>query len=268
MSTPDLPPPLKEACQSGDLAQFSKEFNALPTSQQIQTREPLSILAIEHNQLPIFKYCLSVGVLPTSLDVIFAAFKNRSPHIFSALLAAGLPPTYSLGRADTVVIGAIIEDNFPVVSLLFSTGATLKDTGLYQNYYFPLAATAMRSSTDIAALLLAQGAPIKHSLALQMAAKVDRVDMLKFFLDQGADINENPTKIEGLYLAEKDFGTALHYSTDDRRTAAMRFLLDRGADATLKDNQGRTVVERSKGEDGKVWKELVDKLKERGVEHL
>ena len=69
-------------------------------------------------------------------------------------------------------------------------------------------------------------------------------------------MNDNPTYDGRMALASKEFGTPLHFAVERRQEATVKYLLSIDADPGLKDAEGRTVMERSRNKDGKVWEEL------------
>ncbi|KAI9800272.1 MAG: hypothetical protein M1833_003386 [Piccolia ochrophora] len=100
---------------------------------------------------------------------------------------------------------------------------------------------------ELVGLLLDRGADLGQSNALHAAAKrADGIPMMAYLLDRGFDINAlehqaNPTYFETFkQLGHK---TALQIVARKGRIGHVRFLLDRGADRTIKDSRGCTAAD-------------------------
>ena len=100
-------------------------------------------------------------------------------------------------------------------------------------------------------------------LTLHFCAKYSILSLMERFLDNGHDINQI---LEGeKFLLQGDLGTPLHYAVQGYHRDGVILLLDRGANATLKDRSGRNVLERSM-KLGVVWPWLEKELADRKVE--
>lgn len=80
-----------------------------------------------------------------------------------------------------------------------------------------------------------------------MAAEEGKMEMVKLLLDEGADINEIGIEHPTDPRFREDMGTALHRAVERGQEEVVGFLLERGADAGLKDPMGRTPVDLAKG---------------------
>jgi ankyrin repeat protein len=70
------------------------------------------------------------------------------------------------------------------------------------------------------------------------------VDMVAYLLDQGADIDEIPdhTDLSDIQL-ERGFRNALCEAAWRGHSAVVKLLLERGADAGVRDTNGRSAIE-------------------------
>lgn len=99
------------------------------------------------------------------------------------------------------------------------------------------------TNTEQVADLLARGAQLKDSGALQLAAEFGEPAMVGFLLDKGAEIDEIPSK-DPNDIRECRNGTALHKSVKQGQSLDMaRLLLERGANPALQDEQEETALE-------------------------
>ena len=193
-------------------------------------------------------------------DTLRAAIASNSIPVFQSLLDAGWDPSFGLGHSGTALTRAIIEDKPELVTFLLKHGADPYDTSRSLS---ALAQAAAHSSTNVAGILLDHGVQLNQSGALETAAYHGQLDTLGFFLDRGADINEiTDNDWTGPSEREAGLGTALHVAATRGQKEAVTLLLERGADPSLKDTKGKTVLQKA-GESG--HEEIVELLRKRGI---
>lgn len=96
--------------------------------------------------------------------------------------------------------------------------------------------------------LLDRGGDVQRGELLQNAIErsVDTVEVLKLLIYRGAPLNmtiyENHQASSRLYPF-MELGTPLHKTTTMGKTDVVRYLLERGADVTIKNTKGYTAVE-------------------------
>jgi ankyrin repeat protein len=103
-----------------------------------------------------------------------------------------------------------------------------------------LEVATFRAPIPMIEALLDAGAYLKGRSALQIAAREGRIDVIALFLERGANIDEVP-KNEDLDILDYDDGikNALCEAAWRGQMAAMKMLLERGADMYIKDTKGR-----------------------------
>ena len=115
---------------------------------------------------------------------------------------------------------------------------------------------------EMAALLILHGARVNGSGAIVMAAEDGKMEMVKLLLNEGADINEIGIEHPTDPRFREDMGTALHRAVERGQEEVVGFLLERGADAGLKDPMGRTPADLAKGKGNeKILKSLKERKK-------
>jgi ankyrin repeat protein len=119
-----------------------------------------------------------------------------------------------------------------VVELLLENGADIHISGFNGTTAFVASITGVladRVTTDIASLLLSKGADINHPLALEggegmtclmMVVKNERMDLVKFLIENGADVN----------IKAKDGSTALSIALENGYTDIVNYLKEHGAE--------------------------------------
>ncbi|KAF2254341.1 ankyrin [Trematosphaeria pertusa] len=92
---------------------------------------------------------------------------------------------------------------------------------------------------EVVECLLQHGVLVKGSRAARPAARDGRVDVLELLLRYGADMNEC---FPGKDLTEPQ-GTALHAAVASNQTATVEWLLQHGADAGIRNVDGKTTAD-------------------------
>ena len=92
---------------------------------------------------------------------------------------------------------------------------------------------------------------VRKGQLLHFAARreIDVVEVLELLLDRGAAINQ--TLYENHEFSRRwhfwmPLGTALHEAAQSGKVRAVRFLLSRGIDPSIKDNMGHTALDRAR----------------------
>ena len=192
--------------------------------------------------------CSAVAAIEgtNSLEV-FRVFVKVWPE--SAKLDMGLtqdPLSYSIAKRQVELVKLLLDNGADPNRAC----AAYKGPG----YYLRMSVRVSTNLEDMEALLQ-HGAQIKHSGAIQEAARLGRVDALQLLLNYGADVNERLPKDVGFLERKKRYQhaseTPLHVAVLNNKVEIMRWLLTHGADAGIEDLQGRTaeMIARDLGKD-------------------
>ena len=106
-----------------------------------------------------------------------------------------------------------------------------------------------QASLDTIKFLFDRGGNFKRGQLLHNAVQrvaPDAIELIRMLLDKGAPINEIQYKNHAPSWRDCcsfGLGTPLHYAAQDGRVEIVSFLLSRGADPTILDTKGRTVLQ-------------------------
>lgn len=120
------------------------------------------------------------------------------------------------------------------------------------------AAAEGKGSIEMAALLLEYGALLNGSGALVLAAEAGRLDLVKFLLERGADIDEIGLEDHADDRETAEMGSALHKAVTEGHVDVVTFLLDHGANINLQDYRGRTPLKRAEERGDETWIRLLE----------
>jgi ankyrin repeat protein len=261
-----LPEDLEIACTKGDLNKVSTYFHDTEISQRQETIDAIAIMSVQHDQIQVLEFCLRNGAAIT-VSLACNVLDRHSVPMYRALLAAGLDVNADFHHAGDALTRAVFRNDLEMVSLVLSLGADLHSDRLWGYRYGPMAISGLFASIDIYRLMISYGAVVKGSLALHIACRAGRIDLVQHLLDEGADVNEIPPSDHDLtFPTSYELGPPIHYAADHRKLEVVKFLLDHGADATLCDRAGKTIMERSR-KDNANWEDLEVLLESRGIPH-
>jgi len=166
--------------------------------------------------------------------------QTTSPTIFEIFISHGW-------KVDDSVFRSHLKHP-DLVAFFLSHGANPNSKGS-RGGFSPLDIAALRAPLETINLLRSHGATVgPDSRALHAAAQgeaPDRIPVMAYLLEQGADVNafatDLPAPSEAMRSGRK--GTALHTAYKWKSEDAKGWLLARGADPTIKNEAGETPEE-------------------------
>lgn len=181
---------------------------------------------------------ISMPAQAGSYEDFFMAVRRNLPQEVATLLKRGFDPnTIDAERGETGLILALREGHPAVASLLMKApGIDLEAKA--RNGDTALMIAAYKSNKAAVQMLLALDAQVNQVgwTALHYAATVGANDIVQLLLDASAYIDaESPNQTTPLMMAARGG----HILT-------VKLLLDEGADATLKNNQGLSALDLAK----------------------
>lgn len=140
------------------------------------------------------------------------------------------------GTRETALMTAAFRDQKQIVEMLLDSGADVDAQG---SRFTALSAAAYGKRKEVAELLIVRGANINlgcfgyRRTAFMRAAEVGSIEIMQILYARGVDVNQG----------DQYRFTPLHLAAGKGYQAAVRFLLEKGADMNLRDANGRTASE-------------------------
>jgi uncharacterized protein len=169
-----------------------------------------------------------------SYDDFFIAIKRDDAELVGALLERGFDANTPDPQGQQGLFLAIRESSFKVASELLDWPATNVEARTLQDES-PLMLAALKGLTELCQKLIARGADVNKPgwAPLHYAATNGHLAVMSLLLDEHAYIDTaSPNGTTPLMMAA-------HYGTP----AAVKLLLDAGADPMLKNDQGLTAMD-------------------------
>ena len=194
----------------GDLVSLKNSITKINTINFQDERgwTPL-MTAAENNQVSIIEYLISQKVY---LDI-----KNES--------------------GDTALMRAVLRNNFKSAEILIKEGASLKIRD--NRGYTPLLRACEKGNLEMAKLLIKDKSEFKEKVllnpkktALHLAIKKDNLELIKWLLENGLDINSK----------DEDGRTPLMDSVSNMKVPTVKLLLEKGASINDISNNGENLL--------------------------
>ena len=193
------------------------------------------------NLTQYIKYCLYVAVIACfslamagSYDDFFVAIKQDDTNTIRALLQRGFDPNTRNPDGEHALALAIREPSPKVAVLLVETPRVDLDA-LNQHDESPLMLASLKGQRQLCEQLIAEGAGVNKPgwTPLHYAATHGHVDIMNLLLEQHAYID----------AASPNGSTPLMMAAFYGTPAAVKVLLEAGADPLLKNDQGLTAID-------------------------
>lgn len=229
---------VKSAVEAGDVEAVKIRLSCWRSNPSIDGPSPEQInylvprAAEGEGQPQVLEYLLSIGGNMEAQAILLAA----SPAIFRIFIAHGWKVENSL------LFSRVRRPD--LIAFFLSEGAEMKATS--RGGFSPLDIAALHGPLETVKLLLDHGAIIgPKSGAMHAAAQgdaPDRIAVMTYLLEQGADINgiaaDCPAPSEAMRAGRR--GTPLHTAAKWGNEEARVWLLDNGADPEAKNEMGET----------------------------
>ncbi|KAL8943250.1 MAG: hypothetical protein Q9211_001045 [Gyalolechia sp. 1 TL-2023] len=210
-------------------------------------------VAIVGDHVHVAKFCLDhhASIDPQMMRTLLI---SRASSVYEMLLDShAVDVNFYIPWFGDILANVARDNHFEMTRLCLSHGAD-PNRNLVDEHMSILAAVAgsEHGSVQMAKLLIDHGAVVKGSGAIVMAAEEGKLDMVRFLLEVGADINEVGIEHPTDPRFQEDMGTALHRAAFGGYVDLVKFLMTNGADKGVKDPTGRTALDlpREKGNGG------------------
>lgn len=192
-------------------------------------------------------------LLNKNLTPLLYAARRRDPQITALLLANGAEPnTITTTRDITALHRAAEFGELETVAMLIAAGAEVNKED--ERGWRPLRAALQHEDLNVARLLIENGANVRDTGLLYVAAKEGPPGAITLLLEAGADPRLENTG---------GFATGLHGFGGNRDLAALEALLDAGAEINVQDFWGKTPIAKAMGNGNPV---IIQRMIEAGAE--
>lgn len=197
-----------------------------------------------HDNPDVASYCLKLGA-PITDAVMAEIIRCHSFATYKVLVSHGLDTNRDVPWFGDILIVACQDSDISWARFCLENSAD-PNLHMVDDSMYALTATAEMSTVEVADLLLQHGAKMEGSGAIVLAAEEGKLDMVKFLLEKGAEIDEIGLKDFGDDAVTEEGGSALHKAVTVECEDVVRYLLDKGADVNLLDIKGRTPLMRAR----------------------
>ncbi|KAL8756165.1 MAG: hypothetical protein Q9199_003117 [Rusavskia elegans] len=200
-------------------------------------------------------------------EAVRAALANWSTAMLQVFLDHGWNINKTLGPSMAPALSRVLDD-VDLVRWFVSHGGD--PSAAIQSWPSSLETAAFNAPLQVIQILVDHGGRVYPSNALPAAAKTalpDRIEILAYFLDQGAPINMIEYEFDdetGTTFGAKAFRTALHQASKRGNEQLVRFLLERGAATSPRDSAGKTAMQYAQESD---YRGIVTLLEQAAVVH-
>ncbi len=182
-----------------------------------------------------------IAALAGSFDDFFKAIQLDDASAVKSLLQRGFDPnTIENVRGDTGLIMALRDNSVKVVEVLLNAPKINYEIRS-RNGDTALMIAAYKGNKNVVKAMLEKGAEANQTgwTALHYAAAVGDNDIVKILLEHSAYLDaESPNKTTPMMMAARA-----------GKIMTVKLLLDEGADATLKNDQGLTAIDLARRHD-------------------
>jgi ankyrin repeat protein len=234
---------LVDACATGYLAEVQRQLVYFDSSSR-RARDSLTPLlnkAAENSHVDVVQFLLWKGATVDRETIRLAIVRASSVAILQLLLSAGaVTVDMDLGLQGKPLLLAIESNRPEFVAFLLEQGADPNPFHIFRRYSALSRATRL-PSTQIAGMLIDHGTRIDDSGALPCAAGEGNIDMVRFLIQRGADVNANLNTRASLHWCEQQMEwLPLHKAVSGGHADIVRLLLYSGADPMLPEISRKT----------------------------
>ncbi|KAF0323758.1 ankyrin [Colletotrichum asianum] len=185
---------------------------------------------------------VSAVVTARGWTALHLAVQSGGEGTVTALLQAGANPSAATSDGVTPLHNAAAGGRVAATKLLLDAGADINARNIDNET--PLHVVALFGNMQIAKLLVESGADVSAkdcygNTPLHIAASHELLDIIQVLLDAGADMN----------AVNNNGNPVLHHALSDS-PAATKFLIQAGADTSLRGQFGTTLLHLPKGSEG------------------
>ena len=164
---------------------------------------------------------------------------NKALELFQILVPAGLDVNYNFDTIGGYVAATACHNQMELTRYLLEHGADPNRNPVI-GLYPALDMAVKESHADMAEMLIKYGAKVDGLGASAMAAQYRRFEMMELLFRHGADVNDDARDRVEVCIDFVERTTALHRAAEAGHVDVVVYLIERGANPDLNDEDGRT----------------------------
>jgi len=197
------------------------------------------VQAATHNAADVVAFALERGA-PVTDQVMSGIASSGAFNAHRVLIEAkAIDIDYFIPWFGDILGLAARKNNLEWAKFCLEHGAN-PNLNMVDEYKTVLAAVAEDGNREVADLLVKHGAWVRGSGAIVLAGEAGKTEMVRFLLDNGADINEVGVEDPTDDRSDGDVGSALHKAIENGHVDTALLLIESGADVSLKNARGQT----------------------------
>ncbi|RDW65724.1 ankyrin repeat domain-containing protein [Aspergillus mulundensis] len=244
-TSPETVDDLLAACIENDLPKFRARFDDWASS-GYDVHELADVMreAVCRNNVEIVSMLLSHGQSPEA-SYATDAVRHRAKDVLAVFLQNGWDINGCPAQGRPPVLGLAVHDE-DMATWLLDRGADPNQQSLID--LTPTSVAVKEAPLSTIKLFFDRGADVNKGQLLHHAVERDsgEAGVVAFLLEKGAAINakmyENHPVSFGLYCM-MGIGTPLHFAAQAGKYGLVQYLLEKGADPTIKDALDKTAMD-------------------------
>ena len=251
------------------LSQVSNRADVSPDNTSESTLDLIQQMleiAAQGNQTHVVQFILKhyPNTVIDETTVRYAA-QNGSVDLYMVLLWHDpliIDMDFNDGREFPITVALNMDKNPVFIRFLLSSGANPNVRFFDSLDCLALATRSKSNALELCTMLIEHGAAVKASPALATAARRGHLDVVKYLLQQGAEVNNLSNDRASSAFDFRHNWSALHNAITEGHLDVAVLLLDQGADPYVLDREGRTALQIARAIENRG---ITDMLEARGI---
>ena len=199
------------------------------------------LMKYDKHQLPVDAYHALRATYGGALECLRLLYEREPTLLHNNVEHFGDPLQQAISRSDIDLVNFNLQQGA-------DPGRVISDeTSLFACHFVPIETAVLRSTPEMARILLRHGATLEDTAALDIAAQSTRktaFDMVRCLVDENADINATSRDQKSEH-GRATWGPPLQSAIQAQHVLIVQYLLAKGADPQVQDSKGRTAWDKA-----------------------